>query len=242
MATIQVQTVLYNNDKKSILRSLNSFKQATEFSTGTVERVCVRYGDSYTEPLFTVSEIEELNKGFADNFSVEYYFFDKNMGSAGGQNALSEYGDEEFLFIINPDIVVAKDIFLNLLAPFSDENTGITEAKQLPIEHAKVFDTKTGETSWASGACTFIRREIFNKVGKYDSDSFFMYCDDVDLSWRVRLLGLKVLFLPNALCFHDKTLAKDAAWQPSNAEMYYSAEAALLMAYKWSKNDILEKI
>lgn len=40
--------------------------------------------------------------------------------------------------------------------------------------------------------------------------------------------------MPSAVVFHDKRLSGQGGWQPTGAERYYSAEAALLMAHKWS--------
>jgi hypothetical protein len=33
----------------------------------------------------------------------------------------------------------------------------------------------------------------------------------------------------------------DGAWQPSDAERYYSAEASLFLTHKWSRSDLTEK-
>ena len=82
---------------------------------------------------------------------------------------------------------------------------------------------------------------LFRFLGGYDSDSFFLYCDDVDLSWRARLAGFKVIFQPAALAFHDKRLGDDGGWRPTEAEKYFSAEAALLLSYKWSHPDLTER-
>ena len=65
-----------------------------------------------------------------------------------------------------------------------------------------------------------------------------MYCDDVDFSWKIRLAGYKVLYCPRAVVYHAKRLSSGGAWQPTSAERYYSAEAAMLLAYKWSREDI----
>jgi hypothetical protein len=42
--------------------------------------------------------------------------------------------------------------------------------------------------------------------------------------------------------FHDKRLSDEGKWLPSEAEKYYAAEAALLLAHKWSRPEIVEKI
>ena len=82
---------------------------------------------------------------------------------------------------------------------------------------------------------------LYNEVGGFDASSFFLYCDDVDLSWRVRRSGYRIIFQPAAVCFHDKRLSPGGDWQPSDAEKYYSAEAALLIAHKWSRPDLVAK-
>jgi len=141
---------------------------------------------------------------------------------------------------LNPDVVIAPDAFSELLKPFEDANgnIGITEAKQVPFEHPKEYNRNTGETSWASGGCMFIEAELFWEVGGFD-EIFFMQCDDVDISWRVRLTGKKVIYCPTALVFHDKRLsATYAQWVASEAESQYAVEAFLLMSRKWSRPDL----
>ena len=78
-------------------------------------------------------------------------------------------------------------------------------------------------------------RAIFDAVGGFDTTTFFMYCDDVDYSWRVRLAGHRVVYSPAARVFHDKRLDASGAYQPGDAEVYYSAEAAILLAHKYAR-------
>src|SRR5690606_12759794 len=115
---------------------------------------------------------------------------------------------------------------------------GLVEAKQIPIEHPKDFDPETGETSWASTACAMGPLEVFREIDGFDADSFFLYGDDVDFSWRVRLAGYKVIHQSSAFVFHDKRLSHEGRWMSSPAEQYYSAEATLLLTYKWSRSDL----
>jgi len=35
------------------------------------------------------------------------------------------------------------------------------------------------------------REELFLELQGFDADTFFLYCDDVDLSWRVRLAAIR---------------------------------------------------
>ena len=155
---LQIQTILYNNDIDHVLRSAAALNEAVNYAqiNGLISTAVLYYGDSSPEPLFSSDEIERLNSELK-NVSVRYVFFNKNMGSAAGQNHLALGSDADFLFITNPDIIPTKNIFLELCRPFeARRDAGAAECKQLPVEHPKDFDRVTGETSWALGSCTFI--------------------------------------------------------------------------------------
>ncbi|MGH7922478.1 MAG: glycosyltransferase family 2 protein [Candidatus Dormibacteraceae bacterium] len=51
------------------------------------------------------------------------------------------------------------------------------------------------------GAAALLRREAIDDVGTFD-ESFFMYYEDTDLSWRMRLRGWRVLYDPRAVVEH----------------------------------------
>jgi GT2 family glycosyltransferase len=51
------------------------------------------------------------------------------------------------------------------------------------------------------GATALIRRDIFMKVGGFD-EKFFLFNEDVELSWRMRLLGYRIGFAPGARVAH----------------------------------------
>jgi hypothetical protein len=52
-----------------------------------------------------------------------------------------------------------------------------------------------------SGACTMIRREVFEKVGMY-SEEYFMYAEDVDLCWKVAHAGYKNYYAGEGRVIH----------------------------------------
>ncbi|WP_141501873.1 glycosyltransferase [Paenibacillus luteus] len=243
---LQIQSVLYNNEAPRIIRSIKSIVRAADFAINKqiFTEITVYYGDGSQEPVFTDQELKDLNSEFGEYIQIKYDYFESNLGSARGHNRLANHSDSDFIMIINPDIILAPDTLLQLAEPYANpkQKVGVVEARQLPVEHPKSYNTRTGETSWASTACVLIPRLVFEEVNGFDADTFFLYCDDVDFSWMARLKGYRIIFQPSAVAFHDKILSKNAAWQTSDAEDYYSAEAGLLMAYKWSRNDILENI
>ena len=75
---------------------------------------------------------------------------------------------------------------------------------------------------------------LFRELGGFDADTFFMYCEDVDLSWRVRLAGKKVLYQPLVGAFHPKRLGKAGESMAGDGEKRWSILSDALLAYKWS--------
>ncbi|WP_210324594.1 glycosyltransferase family 2 protein [Chelatococcus reniformis] len=211
-------------------------------ASGALTSVAFHLGDSSSLPCLSDAEVASLQEEFGRVLKVTYRSFGANRGSAGGQNDLAAINAADLLFIQNPDVIASPRMLETLIEPLKTAGVGIAEAKQLPVEHPKDYDPKTGETSWAMGACLLIPARLFKSINGFDADSFFMYCDDVDLSWRTKLAGFKVIHHPAAVVFHDKRLSADAKWMPSAAERYYSAEAALFMAHKWSKAGVLQRL
>ncbi|MGD0102977.1 MAG: glycosyltransferase family 2 protein [Rhodopila sp.] len=238
-----VQSVLFDNDVTAVERALASLARATEIAvrSGACGGVTVRYGDSSSMPRLSDAAFAELRTKFGNAVTLEYDYFDGNLGSARGHNRLASNTTADFVLVQNPDVVVSPRLIERLLSCFATAGVGMAEAKQIPIEHPKDYDTRTGETSWATTACAMIPVRLFRQIGGFDAESFFLYCDDVDFSWLVRLAGFHVIFQPGAAAFHDKRLSATGAWQSSAAERYYSAEAALFLAHKWSRADLVDK-
>lgn len=238
---IQIQSVLYHNEKKFLVRALTNIENALTVNRKTsneVNNCIVRYGDASETPIFTEAELANLREEHDGAFEFQYVFFGENTGSAKGHNRLAKDCMTDYLMIMNPDVILSPHFFTAILHPFDDTNNavGLVEARQTPIEHPKEYDIETGETSWAATACALTPVSTFKAIDGFDEKTFFLYCDDVDYSWRVRLFGQKIIYQPIAPVFHPKRITKDGGWIASEAERYYSAEASLMMAYKWSNN------
>ena len=57
------------------------------------------------------------------------------------------------------------------------------------------------EVFWASGACLFLRSKYFHKVNGFDND-FFAHQEEIDLCWRLKNLGFKIMVNPNSIVYH----------------------------------------
>lgn len=243
--SLQAQSVLYRNEKRSLKRAAVYLANAVRVEREQARRlgpVSLLWGDASPEPLFTGEEIAALGEEIAGEVRLEYRFFGRNTGSALGHNLLGLQSEAALLLVMNPDVLLAPRALAALHAALSEPGTALAEARQTPLEHPKVYDERSGETPWSATACALLRGEAFRTLGGFDSDSFFLYGDDVDLSWRLRLAGYRLRYCPEAAVYHPKHLNEQAHWEPTEAETYYAAECALLLAYKWSRPKRLKRL
>jgi GT2 family glycosyltransferase/glycosyltransferase involved in cell wall biosynthesis len=68
----------------------------------------------------------------------------------------------------------------------------------LPAEQA---DAEDADVLFASGAAMVIDAEVFSRVGGFD-ERYFMFFEDVDLGWRLWLLGYRVRYVHASLVYH----------------------------------------
>jgi GT2 family glycosyltransferase len=239
--SIQVQSVLYNLPFNNVLRTLEYVEQAGRLAmaAGLVSGFVIAYGDCSPHQILNEEKLSALRQRFPAIRSVSYTYFNANLGSAEGHNRLTDAARNDLIMVLNPDVLLAPNAFIEMIKTLRTPGVGLVEARQIPIEHPKDFDRETGETSWASTACVLVPAQLARSIGKFDSKAFFLYCDDVDFSWRIRLSGYRVVYQPRAAVFHDKRLSKKGSWIASSAERYYSAEAALFLMYKYSREDRL---
>ncbi|MBK9284360.1 MAG: glycosyltransferase family 2 protein [Sphingobacteriaceae bacterium] len=57
------------------------------------------------------------------------------------------------------------------------------------------------EVFWASGACLFVRADLFNKNNGFDSD-LFAHMEEIDLCWRFKNLGYSIFVQPQSIIYH----------------------------------------
>lgn len=87
----------------------------------------------------------------------------------------------------------------------------------------------TQEVPFPSGAAFVIRRTLFDQLGGL-RPGFFLYLEDVDLGWRLRLVGLRTVQVPASRVSHDYDFERHAA------KMYYLERNRLRMLaanYEW---------
>ena len=232
--TLGIQVVVYRNAFAQLRRlagAIAATVRVARTECGLTD-VAVRWGDCSPEPVLDEERLAEL-RGVLDGAAehVTSTFFGANLGSAGGSNELAKLGTERRIWVLNPDTYPSPTCGAELLRALDGPDVAAAEARQIPVEHPKAYDLTTGDTGWASGACLMLDREAFDEVGGFDAAYFPLYCDDVDLSWRLRLSGRRIVHVPAAVVFHDKRPHADGGvrWSPHEAR---SSTLARLWLYR----------
>ncbi|MDT7712516.1 MAG: hypothetical protein QOG46_1205 [Pseudonocardiales bacterium] len=82
---------------------------------------------------------------------------------------------------------------------------------------------------FGTGAAMFVRRAVFEQLGGFD-ERFFMFCEDVDLGWRLNLRGYRVRYEPRSIAYHRHHASLHGA-DPAR-ETYLLERNALAALYK----------
>lgn len=69
------------------------------------------------------------------------------------------------------------------------------------IENDDAQYNKLTDIFWASGACLFIKAKAFWEAGGFDAD-FFAHMEEIDLCWRIKNQGKRVLYCPDSVVYH----------------------------------------
>jgi len=173
----------------------NSLKRL-DYPAGCLRLLCVDNGSGDD----TVETLRVAAAGLP--FGIEIVEAGRNLGFTGGYAEAFRRGQADYFFVVNVDTVIEPDAVRLLIERLErDATIGIAEARQAPNEHPKYYDPITGETSWCSGACMMVRAAALRAVGGFD-DLFYMYAEDVDLSWRMWLRGWRCVYVRDAVVQH----------------------------------------
>ncbi len=87
---------------------------------------------------------------------------------------------------------------------------GFIDEYGYPFCRGRIFqhlETDTGqyndaiEIFWATGACMFVRADLYKKFGGFDED-FFAHMEEIDFCWRLKNGGYKIMYCPDSIVYH----------------------------------------
>lgn len=159
----------------------------------------------------------EGNFGYAHGYNValqhvdEPYFCLLNSDVEVTENwlnpILSIFEKEKQVAIIQPKILDFKN---KELFEYAGAAGGFIDKYGYPYCRGRIFETIEKDNGqyddfceifWASGACFFIRKEVFNQLKGFD-ESFFAHQEEIDLCWRSKNAGYKAYYTFQSIIYH----------------------------------------
>lgn len=159
----------------------------------------------------------EGNYGFAKGYNValqqveEDYYALVNSDIEVTENwltpILSIFDNEAEIGIIQPKILDYKN---KAYFEYAGAAGGYIDQFGYPYCRGRIFDTIEKDLGqyndhsnifWASGACLFIRKDIYRKLNGFDDD-FFAHQEEIDLCWRAFNLGYTAKYTSKSVVYH----------------------------------------
>jgi GT2 family glycosyltransferase len=197
----------------------------------------------------------DINKGFTNGYveslaqiKAKYYCLissDVEVSEGWIQPIIDMLDRDEEIGIVQPKIRWQTN---PTYFEYSGAGGAFIDKFGYPFCRGRIFDTLEEdkgqydneiEVFWCSGACMFIRADVYHAVGGFDND-YYAHMEDIDLSWRTKNFGYKVMYQPKAVVFH---VGGAVITYGSPQKMYRNFKNSLLMLTKnLPKGEVFPKI
>ncbi len=151
----------------------------------------------------------------------------------------------------HPDVAACQPKLLSVddkgRFEYAGASGGFLDRYGYPFCRGRVFETveqdngqydSPADVLWATGACMMIRSADYNAAGGLDG-RFFAHCEEIDLCWRLRLMGRRICCLPDSKVYHvgGGTLPKNSPYKT-----FLNFRNNLTMLYKNLPEDELRHV
>ena len=164
----------------------------------------------------------QLLQKYAAGKPVEVISSTENLGFGEANNLAAKKSTARYIFLLNSDATLFAGNLESLVDNLEQaESVGIvapqillTDEQAVQLDAQGIFPTasriifrKTRQyiqsqtPDWVSGVSLLVRREEFLNIGGFDKE-YFMYFEDVDLCWRYRQSGKKIVVVPEVKVVH----------------------------------------
>lgn len=156
--------------------------------------------------------IENTNllwKPISDKFEINFIQNLRRQGFGANHNKIFEHAPADYFFIINPDIILCTEMFIDEIIHWLEENdvsisSPIIVCDKGVVQDFRRYDLKlfdiifrrtrganNQDFDWIAGMFMITSSASFKALGGFDH-SFFMYVEDCDLCMRARKVNMKL--------------------------------------------------
>jgi GT2 family glycosyltransferase len=207
----------------------------------------------------TDGSVDLIRRRFPD---VRLRLADRNLGFAAAYDDAIRGNSSEYVALVNNDARVAPDWLAEMASAAERHDAPCVASKILDwdgrrIDFAGAVTSFVGHTwqpasgasagpedeerplLFACGGAMLIARDAYIAAGGFDRD-FFAYFEDVDLGWRMAVLGYRTIFAPRAIAYHRlHGTSGRMAFEP-RLRLY--ERNALAMVYKNYEDETLRRV
>ncbi len=194
------------------------------------------------------SESKELVFTLLRNSHNSRFAASCNIGVAAASHGL--------VLLLNNDVSPSSDVIRHLLPHFDEDSVfgvGCLELEGENVQggknrlwfergmfqHSRADSYTSGQTAWVSGGSGLFDRDKFLGLGGFDENYSPAYWEDVDLSYRARLQGWRVLFSQEALVHHEHESTNKSALGAATMQMISWRNGCY---FTWKNGDVWQKI
>jgi GT2 family glycosyltransferase len=217
----QVSVIILNYNGKAFIAKCLSSVLKSDYSN--FEVILVDNGS-------TDGSIEMTKELFSGDRRLKVIENSRNLGFAEGNNVGARHARGEYIVFLNVDTEVDQGWLRELVKVMaSDSKIGAAQCKLLlaqdksRLESAGHYIDYVGIESvestivlgevdrgqydrvrdifYARGAAMAIKKYVFFKAGMFDP-AYFIDHEEIDLCWRIRLSGYRVVFVPRSIVYH----------------------------------------
>lgn len=168
----------------------------------------------------------------------------QNIGFAAGNNVAIKWALEkmaDYIFLLNNDAIVEKNTLTSLIDEAQkNDKFGILspviykgDSEQIWFSGGRINWLKMRaehidnieETQYITGCAMLIKKDVFKKIGLFD-ESFFLYYEDADFSFRAAKQGFKLKIVSDAKVFHFEKSSE------SLNKLYYLVRSGIIFFRK----------
>ena len=139
--------------------------------------------------------------------SIKFLLSKKNLGYGSGNNLIIKKAKTPYVFILSPDVILAKNCEKNLLNVVRNLKTNFSILSPMSKKNnhdfniASNYKKSTFEVEFVKGFAMLLNKKKIIKVGLFD-ENIFLYLEEIDLCKRLRKKNHKIYVCKNAKIVH----------------------------------------